>query len=119
MTGPDNIPCRILRAGASALVPVLQVIFSQTLETGEIPFDWLLANVTPIFRSSYRTLPVNHRPVSLTSVPCKILEHIIHGHIMDHFDRQDILTDVQHGFQPKRSCETQLLETTYDISKIP
>lgn len=116
-TGPDNIPCRILRAGASALAPVLQVIFSQTLESGEIPLDWLLANVTPIFKSGDRTLPVNYRPVSLTSVPCKILEHIIHRHIMDHFDRHDILTDAQHGFRPKRSCETQLLETTHDISQ--
>ncbi len=34
---------------------------------------------------------------------------------MDHFDRQKIHTDSQHSFQPKRSCETQLLVTTHDI----
>ena len=91
-------------------------IFSQTLSSGQLPNDWLMANVTPIFKSGDRTLPVNYRPVSITSVPCKILEHIIHRHIMDHFDRNKILTDAQHGFRPKRSCETQLLETTHDIS---
>ena len=116
-TGPDNIPCRILKANAGILAPILQVIFSQTLNTGQLPHDWLMANVTPIFKSGDRTLPVNYRPISITSVPCKILEHIIHRHIMDHLDRQNILTDCQHGFRPKRSCETQLLETTHDISQ--
>ena len=116
-TGPDNIPCRILKANASVLAPILQVIFSQTLQTGNLPQDWLLANVTPIFKSGDRTLPSNYRPISITSVPCKILEHIIHRHIMDHFERQKILTDAQHGFRPKRSCETQLLVTTHDISQ--
>ena len=116
-TGPDNIPCRILKENAAILAPILQVIFSQTLETGELPLDWLLANVTSIFISGDRTLPVNYRPISLTSVPCKILEHILHRHIMDHYDRQRVLTDSQHGFRPKRSCETQLLVTTHDISQ--
>ncbi len=116
-TGPDNIPCRILKANAGILAPILQVIFSQTLQTGDLPHDWLMANVTPIFKSGDRTLPVNYRPISLTSVPCKILEHIIHRHMMDHFDRQNILTDSQHGFRPKRSCETQLLVTTHDIAQ--
>ena len=115
-TGPDNIPCRILKTNANALAPVLQVIFSQTLQTGYLPLDWLLANVTAIFKSGDRTSPSNYRPISLTSVPCKIFEHIIHRHIMDHFDRLNILTDAQHGFRPKRSCETQLLVTTHDIS---
>ena len=73
--------------------------------------------MTSIFKSGDRTLPVNYRPISLTSVPCKILEHILHRHIMDHYDRQRVLTDSQHGFRPKRSCETQLLVTTHDISQ--
>ena len=50
-TGPDNIPCRILTPNATILALVLQVIFLQTLQTGELPHDWLLVNVTPIFKS--------------------------------------------------------------------
>jgi hypothetical protein len=44
---------------------------------------------------------------SLTSVPCKIMEHIIFKHIMEHLETHNILADFQHGFGEKRSCETQ------------
>jgi hypothetical protein len=43
------------------------------------------------------------------SVSCKILEHVIHSQIMDHFERWNILTDKQHGFRRRRSCESQLM----------
>ena len=51
----------------------------------------------------------NYRPVSLTSVCCKLCEHIVSKSIMEHLDTNSILTDSQHGFRAKRSCETQLL----------
>ena len=58
----------------------------------------------------------NYRPVSLTSVVCKILEHIIHRHIMNHCDPHNLLRSHQHGFRQKHSCESQLIlyiEDTY------
>ena len=58
----------------------------------------------------------NYRPVSLTVVACKILEHIIYSHVMKHLEKHHILTDQQHGFRAKRSTETQLLLTNYDIT---
>ena len=64
-----------------------------------------------------RFKPENYRPVSLTVVISKMLEHIIVSQIMDHLDSQNILHENQHGFRAKRSCESQLLMTTDDISK--
>ena len=57
----------------------------------------------------------NYRPVSLTSVPCKILEHIICRHIRDHLDQHKILSIFQHGFRRGHSCESQLLITIQDL----
>ena len=57
-----------------------------------------------------------YRPVSLTSITCKILEHIVHSNIMDHFDKNKILTNAQHGFRKKRSCESQLIVTIHEIA---
>ena len=54
---------------------------------------------------------------SLTSVPCKIMEHIIFKHIMEHLETHNILADFQHGFREKRSCETQLIITVEEISR--
>ena len=114
-TGPDNIPAFILKSCASILAPILQVIYTQSLSSSSLPSDWLLANVNPLFKTGDRTDPSNYRPISLTSIPCKIFEHIIHKHIMNHLDANNILTDTQHGFRPRRSCESQLITTYHDI----
>ena len=55
-------------------------------------------------------------PISLTSVLCKLLEHIIHSHIMSHFDSHNIFTEAQHGFRKCGSTETQLLLTIHDLA---
>ena len=59
------------------------------------------------------------RPVSLTSVSCKVFEHVIHSQIMDHFDRLKIHTDKQHSLRSRRSCEMKLIVTTDSIAKSP
>ena len=69
----------------------------------------------PIYKKGDKTIPGIYRPVSLTSICSKIMEHIIHSNIMRHIDRHNILTDKQHGFRTKHSCESQLLLTTHDL----
>ena len=101
---------------ADEVAPMLTVLFQLSLDSGKVPNDWKQANVVPIFKKGDRSLPENYRPVSLTSITCKILEHIVHTSIMDHFDTHRILTDTQHGFRKQRSCETQLLVTIHDIA---
>ena len=62
-----------------------------------------------------KDLAENYRPVSLTCVCCKILEHIISCHIRQHLDQHKILWKSQHGFRKLFSCETQLLVTLQDL----
>jgi len=102
---------------AEELAPALSVIFQKSIDTGDLPKSWLKANISPIFKKGDRTLASNYRPVSLTSICCKTLEHIIHSNIMKHFDQFSILTDKQHGFRRKHSTESQLILTTNDIAK--
>jgi hypothetical protein len=54
----------------------LQKIFQVAIDTGDLPKDWRDANISSIFKKGDKHLPENYRPVSLTSVPCKLLEHI-------------------------------------------
>ena len=115
--GPDLIPTRILKENAEEIAPILRVIFQQSLDTGIIPNDWRRANVTAIFKKGSRSDPANYRPVSLTSVSCKVLEHIIFKSIMDHCDSLSILKHYQHGFRSKHSCDTQLLQTCEQLHR--
>ena len=117
-TGPDGIPARILKECASSVAPILQKIYQKSISTGTLPKAWLNANVSPVFKKGDRSLPSNYRPVSLTSIACKQLEHIIHSNIMNHMDKHSILCDRQHGFRSGRSCETQLAGLVNDLAGI-
>ncbi len=115
--GPDDIPVRILKCCAAQLAPVLQVIFTQSYTTGTLPEDWLSANITAVFKNGNRSAPVNYRPISLTAVCCKVLEHVVFRSIMQHLQEHDILNMYQHGFRSGHSCETQLLTVAEDTLK--
>ena len=114
-SGPDQLPTRVFKLCAKQIAPVLQIIFSQSLDHGTLPQDWVTANVTPVFKKGSRNIPANYRPISLTSVPCKVMEHIIFHHIMSHLNALNILNPLQHGFRPNHSCQTQLVSFIEDI----
>ena len=114
-SGPDQLSPRILRIAAKPLSRCLTLIFNASLASVTLPQDWCTANITPIFKKGERFKAANYRPVSLTCICCKLLEHIIFSQIMDHYDKHSILTDCQHGFRSKHSCETQLLSLTQQL----
>lgn len=72
--------------------------------------------VIPIFKSGLKSCANNYRPISLTSIPCKILEHILFTHIVSHLNKNNLLIDNQHGFRHNRSCDTQLFELVTDLN---
>jgi hypothetical protein len=114
--GPDNISPRILKELATDISPLLQLIFQKSLDTGVVPDDWRIANVSPVYKKGQKSLAKNYRPISLTSVCCKTMEHILASKIMKHGEENNILYPLQHGFRKDHSCETQLIEFVDDIS---
>ena len=69
--GPDELHIRVLKKLATELVPIFAHLFQQSMDSGEVPKEWTLANISPLFKKGDRLLARNHRPVSLTCVPCK------------------------------------------------
>ena len=68
-----------------------------------------------MFKKGDVHLAENYPPVSLTSVTCKLLEHVICKHLLTHLENNNILTNLNHGFCSGYSCETQLLVTLNDL----
>ena len=98
--------------------PILEIIFNKSLQTGQVPNDWKEANVAPIFKKGDKHNPSNYRPISLTCIISKCMEHniILVSNIMQHLDSNKILYALQHGFRENLSCDTQLLSLFQDLS---
>ncbi|MES9994057.1 MAG: reverse transcriptase family protein, partial [Candidatus Thiodiazotropha sp.] len=115
--GPDDIKPVVLKELRNEITPVIKAIFEQSLETGQLPKDWTTARVSPLFKKGDKSDPANYRPISLTCVLCKVMEHIVASNLTRHLSRNNILYGLQHGFREKRSCETQLIELVEELGK--
>uniref|UniRef100_A0A670JXF3 Reverse transcriptase domain-containing protein n=1 Tax=Podarcis muralis TaxID=64176 RepID=A0A670JXF3_PODMU len=109
LQGQMKLHPRVLKELADVISEPLAVIFENSWRTGEVPADWRRANVVPIFKKGEREDPNNYRPVSLTSIPGKILEQIIKQTVCEHLERNAVITNSQHGFLKNKSCQTNLI----------
>ena len=109
----------LLHELAEEVADPLVLIFNASLTQGRVPDDWKHATITPLYKggNKNRSVAESYRPISLTSISCKIMEHVLHSHMINHLEREGILTDTQHGFRKNRSCETQLLQTVDSFAK--
>ena len=107
--GPDEIHARILRECQCEISAPLASIFSKSLADAKIPLDWKRANVVPIFKKGDKSKVENYRPVSLTSLACKVLESIIKDKLINFLEENNLIGNTQHGFRKGRSCLTNLL----------
>ena len=115
--GPDQVPPSTLKEIAQEIAPIVQIIFQRSLDTGTLPKQWLTANIAPVFKKGEKYKASNYRPVSLTCICSKLLEHIVVSHLLDHLDSHNALADEQHGFRHRRSCETQLIQFIEELGK--
>ncbi|KAK4833011.1 LOW QUALITY PROTEIN: hypothetical protein QYF61_027113 [Mycteria americana] len=116
--GPDEIHPRVLKELAEELTKPLSIIYQQSWLTGEVPADWRLANVTPIYKKGQKEDPGNYRPVSLTSVPGKLMEQIILSAITRHVENNQRIKPSQHGFRKGRSCLTNLISFYDKVTRL-
>ncbi|XP_065658032.1 uncharacterized protein LOC136082549 [Hydra vulgaris] len=109
--GSGKVHPLVLNSCAESLSKPLCIIFNRSLELGTLPELWLEANITPLFKKGERLKTNNYRPISLTSIVCKLMESFVRDTIMKHFIDNNLITKDQHGFIKTKSCITNLLET--------
>ena len=114
--GPDGITPIVLKQLAHVIAPILTEIYRKSYSTGEVPRDWRRANVVPIYKKGDRSDPSNYRPISLTCIASKLMEHVLASNIMSHAETHDLLYHLQHGFRKQRSCELQLTGLVSDLT---
>eukprot|EP00061_Rhincodon_typus_P008329 g30849.t1 len=106
--GPNGIYPRMRREAGEEIAGALYKIFVSSLAIGEVPEDWRIANVVPLFKKDNRDNPGNHRLVRLTSMVGKLLEKILQDRIYSHLAKYGLTSNRQRGLVQRRSCLTNL-----------
>lgn len=94
---------------------ILSKLFAQSLQQSTLPADWINGKVVLVHKAGDSHFPGNYRPISLTSVPCKMFEHMVCSHLIRYLESNSFFSNCQHGFRKFLSCETQLLSFTNDL----
>jgi Reverse transcriptase (RNA-dependent DNA polymerase) len=116
--GIDGLTASFLKIAGFEAACYLDSLFNQIIREGVIPSVWKKALVIPIFKGGEKRILGNYRPISLTSTACKVLEKIIDKYIRVVLHKNDSLSQAQHGFRSKHSCETQLVALVQEMAEV-
>ena len=96
--GSGKVPAIFLKEAVMKCGAMFHHLFCQSYLHGTALTHWVNALVCPVYKNDNNSEPVNYRPVSLTAIPCKIMEHCIVSSIWSHLDKHSIMSR-QHGFR--------------------
>ena len=103
-SGLDGLPGYILKKCATQLVSSLGELYNRSLVSSQIPRDWKLAHIIPLYKKGEKARVENYRPISLWPIVAKILKCCMFNCLLIHV--RSFIHDVQHGFVNGKSCST-------------
>ena len=111
-SGPDGILSQMLKGTAEVTSSSLSTLFNLSLRKGVIPSEWKTSNVTPVYKAGDPKCVTNYRPISLLSLPSKLLERIVHSRLLSYILSNSILSTSQFGFRPSSSTQEAIITAT-------
>jgi Reverse transcriptase (RNA-dependent DNA polymerase) len=111
----DEISTKVVKKISNYIIQPLSCIANQSFQEGKFPELPKLSLVTAVFKKGERENPDNYRPISVNSPVSKILEKAFLNRLEKHFDKNNILTDSQHGFKKGKSTVTALFDVVTEV----
>ena len=118
--GLDGLHPKALKELTNVITEPLTIIFNVSKDTGIVPNIWKLGNIVALFKKKKepKTDPGNYRPVSLTSIICKLMEKLVKNQIVSHMTKNKLFSKKQFGFISGRSTTLQLLKVMNEWTEI-
>ena len=92
----NNVNLKLLKLAGNVMVPSLTRLYEHSLKDETIFSQWKSARVTPAHKDNDETDAANYRPISLLSIPSKILESVVNDTLVTHvFASNDLASDRQ------------------------
>ena len=107
--GSDGIPAILLKNCKDVIAPVIQKIWTKSMDSGEVPGFYKESLISPQHKRGSRAIDENYRAISLTSHIIKTYERVLRKKMVSHLEDNNLLCKNQHGFRSGKSCLTQLL----------
>ena len=95
---PDKYPALFLKSIADEIAIPLCFLFELSMKTGQIPTVWKKAIVIPVYKKGPSSLANNYRPISLTSICCKVMETVVKNSMFSFLLANKLISSLQHGF---------------------
>ena len=115
--GPDGLHPRLLKSCAPILAYPLSIIYRKSLSESRLPALWKTSIIIPIHKKGSKYNPLNYRPLSMTSVPCKKLESIIATELYAYLELHSLISPHQFGFRAGHTTADQLTLVYNEVSK--
>ena len=90
-------------------VRTIEKMLDLSPQTSKMPGEWKIGELSAIFKKVNRRSPLNYRPVSPTSIVCKLLESLVREETISHMWNNNLFSHYQYGVIDKRSTTLQLL----------
>ncbi|KAL9954935.1 hypothetical protein ACROYT_G042525 [Oculina patagonica] len=113
-SGPDHVSSKLLKYAGNVIIPSLMSVFTASTASNSVPATWKLANVSSLYKSGDETDKHNYRPISLLSVPGKLMESCIGSIITTHITNHDLRSRNQWAYRKGYSTELLLVKMTED-----
>ena len=114
-TGIDDLPIRAIKMGLNKLAEPITTLINRIITEGIIPKELKTALTTPVYKKGDADDPNNYRPISVLPIISKVMEKVLSEQLYTYLLSNGHISSSQHGFKPKHSTVTCLLELTEDI----
>ena len=113
-SGPDNVARKLLKLAGEALTPSLTSLYSISAACNSVPASWKTANVSTLYKKDDVTDKQNYRPISLLSVPGKLMETAVSRTITTHLSDHNLGNSHQWAYKKGHSTELLLVKMVDD-----